>query len=203
MAHESKKPKIDPNLIIAVGVLIASFSALFVYMRQAAIMSEQTAILMQQTKASAWPRPALSVNRAYDTEGKVTQLSIHITNKGTGPAIIEGAMIKVGDRPVKDWQEFHEVIGVPDSVKINFSYSSIYGNIITPNEEFRLIDWSFNDPLMEYIQSKADKISISICYRSVFDEFWILEREGFKNFTKNNVNVSENCSFSADQLFQE
>ncbi len=41
-----KIKKIDPNLLIALGVLIASFSALFVYMKQASIMSKQTEILL-------------------------------------------------------------------------------------------------------------------------------------------------------------
>ena len=41
--------KIDANLIVAIGVLIASFGALFVYMRQASIMTEQTKILLGDT----------------------------------------------------------------------------------------------------------------------------------------------------------
>ena len=60
--------KIDPNLVIAVGVLISSFAALFVYVRQARIMSEQsnilleqTSILLEQTKASTWPHLSIEL----------------------------------------------------------------------------------------------------------------------------------------------
>ena len=49
------KKKIDPQLLIAIGVLIASFSALFVSIRQASIMNEQTNILLKQTKSNSWP----------------------------------------------------------------------------------------------------------------------------------------------------
>jgi protein-disulfide isomerase-like protein with CxxC motif len=76
-----KLKRIDPNLAIAIGVLIASFSALFVYIKQASIMSEQTRILLEQTKVSSFPHLIISMDQSYNKNG-IIGLGIHVTNKG-------------------------------------------------------------------------------------------------------------------------
>lgn len=101
-------------MILAIGVLIASFAA-FVSMRQASIMNEQTAILLQQTKANVWPYLYLNLDRGYD-QGGISNYRITITNKGTGPAIIERVKVSYAGEAVENWNSLYEKAAVPDSV---------------------------------------------------------------------------------------
>ncbi|MEM7381168.1 MAG: hypothetical protein AAF361_08205, partial [Bacteroidota bacterium] len=116
--------RIDPNLVIAVGVLLASFAALFVYVRQANIMSEQTRILMEQTKANAWPHLSLELYRGYSSDG-MSSFKITVSNKGTGPAILEQTQVAFDGTEAESWQEFFEIINIPDSLPVVYSSSNI------------------------------------------------------------------------------
>ncbi|GAA0712893.1 hypothetical protein GCM10009430_03900 [Aquimarina litoralis] len=191
--------QVDPNLIIAVGVLIASFSALFIYMRQASIMSEQTEILLQQTKANAWPY--LDLSYSYNSSGKndldkIFSFALH--NKGIGPAIIQDVSITYNDTLVKNWKEFHHALHINDSLlAIGYNTSSISNKVVSPNEKIRFIDWSKNTRLVDIVREKAGTIKIKVCYKSVFDEFWSVERIGFDGITKE-INYSRPKTCSSD-----
>lgn len=97
--------KIDPQLILSLGVLLISFAAVYVSMRQANIMNRQTEILLEQTKASAWPSLSLSLRRGF-VESKIDEYRISVTNKGTGPAIIKGVKVAYNGQSVKKWGNF-------------------------------------------------------------------------------------------------
>jgi len=104
-------------------------------------MSEQTKILLEQSKASAWPHLSIWMNRGFGKAGMI-QFSIIISNKGTGPAIVEKAVITYDGKSVENWQTFFEAIGVPDSIPVTYSNRDIRGRVLASNEELTLIDWS-------------------------------------------------------------
>ena len=196
-----RKYKVDPNLLIASGVLVASFSALFVYIQQAAIMREQTELLLEQTKANAWPHLTISMSISA-IEDKITQHRILISNRGTGPAIIEGVIVTYQGKSVQNWEQFYKLINVPDSIFINHSYHNIYGYIVRPGEDFQLIDWSIGKELMQYVYKRANDITIRICYRSVYNDFWQVKREGFyTDLEQNERQEIEQCTFGGDSVF--
>ncbi|MDY8135021.1 hypothetical protein [Aquimarina sp. 2201CG5-10] len=192
------KKSIDPNLLIAVGVLIASFSALFVYMRQASIMSEQTEILLKQTKANSWPHLDLSFSYNNPKEIEYKRFSLSVVNKGIGPAIIQNVTISYNDMNIKNWNELYTELKIPDSVlQSGHAYSSVSNKVVSPNESIQFVDWSGNKELMRILRKNAGKIKVSICYKSVFDEFWKVERTGFDGVTKEIVySRPETCSSS-------
>ncbi len=181
MSKQSKKKKeIDPNLMIAIGVLISSFAALFVYIRQTSIMNEQTKILLEQTKANAWPHLSIELHRGYSRSGLHTYKYV-IDNKGTGPAIIEKVVISVDGKAVKNWQEFYTTIQIPDTINVSHSNENIHQRVLSSNQNLTLIDWSNtnNEALIKYIYSQADKIKVQICYKSIHGDIWNIERHGF------------------------
>ena len=197
------KKEIDPNLLIAIGVLIASFSALFVYMRQASIMSEQTEILLQQTKANSWPYLDLSYSyNSSDENDSNKKYSLSVVNKGTGPAIIQNISITYDGKLAKNWKEFHALLNVPDSIlKIGYIKSSISNKVISPNESIKFVNWSGNKELINIVRKNSGKITVSICYKSVFNEFWNLERTGFDGVTKKvTYSEPEVCSSNKDSF---
>ena len=198
-----RKYKVDPNLLIALGVLIASFSALFVYIQQAAIMREQTELLLEQTKANAWPYLTIGMSQS-NPDSTLEEYSLYLSNRGTGPAIIEGAVITYQGTPLQRWSDLIKLMHVPDSIAKGYSNSILYGQVIHPKEDLRLVDWNFKKELMRYIYSKADKLAIEVCYRSVYDDRWHIKRIGFKTNLEQNIREeTDECTLENETLFSE
>ncbi|WP_109435689.1 hypothetical protein [Aquimarina sp. AU119] len=195
------KKKIDPNLLIAIGVLIASFSALFVYMRQASIMSRQTEILLEQTKANAWPR--LSVNAHLNwSDKKLETLQVKIHNKGTGPAIIEGVRVLYDGKYVTHWQDLFLKTKIPDSISKSISNKSVNNSVMSANENFYWVQF-INDPnLASWMYKNRQKITIEICYKSVFNDYWLLRKEGFDNDTIIQKLGTQECTIPSNEVFK-
>ena len=72
MTGPASKRKIDPQLLIAIGVMLISLSALVVSIRQSSIMNKQTEVLLQQTKSSAWPHLEVEMGKSM-IEGGFSQ----------------------------------------------------------------------------------------------------------------------------------
>jgi len=179
---KNKKIKIDPNLLVAIGVLLASFAALLIYTRQAQIMNKQTEILLEQTKASAWPH--LTIQRLSNNALKGDGLfEIFIENKGTGPAIIEKVTVAFDGEAVSNWKEFYQQMNVPDSLLRSHSNENIRNQVLAANETLHFIKWestaTYNHRFLPLLKKVSDKISISICYQSVYGDKWVVRRDGF------------------------
>ncbi len=198
-----RKYKIDPNLLIAAGVLLSSFSALFVYIQQASIMREQTELLLEQTKANAWPYLTLAMSQNHSKQGLESYI-LYLSNKGTGPVIIEGAIITYQEKSIQKWNDLYDLIDVPDTINRGYTNSILYEQIIQPGEEFMLVNWNDRKELMRYIYDRSEDITIEVCYRSVYNDRWHVKRTGFRtNLEKNIREEVEVCNFIENALFLE
>ena len=180
-----KRKKIDINLIIAIGVLLASIGTLIVSTRQASIMNEQTEIQLEQSKSSAWPSLGIEMTRNIQKDG-LQDYFFTISNRGTGPAIVEQTSISYEGKLVASWEELYNLMNVPDSIK-RHEINILLNRVIKPNEDFMLINWAGNRPLMNHIYPNSDKISITICFKSVFGDYWQVKRDGMKNNFEENI----------------
>ena len=200
--------KFDSQTLMAIGVLAVSFVALFVSVRQTSIMSEQTRLLVEQNKASAWPHLEIGLNKSFlgnDEDGfEITQFEIKVENKGTGPAIVEAVRVLFDGQPATTWGEFYGLIPVPDSISSGHSNSTISNTVIATNEQVQLLNLSNNKALMQYLYEHADKFSLEICYKSVYDDYWQVTRNGFRENREQprSIRVS-GCSVNARELFTE
>ncbi len=195
--------KIDPNLLIAIGVLIASFGTLIVSMKQASIMNEQTEVLLEQSKLNAWPSLSIEMHKGFQKNG-INRFSVEISNRGTGPAIIEQTIIKYNGVSFKNWTEFYELLHAPDSIRTGHGNDILYNRIISPNEDFILVNWSFNKKLARFIYERANNFSVEICYKSVYGDLWNVCRNGLKsNLEKNQRKKIDACDASNEVLFEE
>ena len=178
--------KIDPNLIIALGVLLTSFAALFVYVRQTNIMSEQSRILLEQTKSNAWPHLSLDM-WVGDRDGKIVTYKFILQNKGIGPALIQSVKISYDGTHVENWAEFYKVLQVPDSIVTSQSTHNIHARVLAANGSMSVIDWSTsegindNTDLAMFIFDRGNKIKMEICYESIHGDTWKVTRNGFQS----------------------
>lgn len=193
---------------MAVGVLLVSFIALFISVRQTSIMGEQTRLLVEQNKASAWPYLEIDLNRGFtrDQNGKldITDYKIVITNKGTGPAIVEAVRISYDGESTRNWHDLYKTTGIPDSISSAHSNSSLMNKVIATNEQVKMLTLSNNAGLMNWIFERGDKIVMEICYRSVYDDHWVVRREGFKsNMEMATSDKAEGCQIAPKDIFIE
>lgn len=147
-------------MLIAVFAVLVSFSTLFVYVYQSNLMK-------QQQKMSVWPH--LSYGPSWGTD----YFTINLINKGIGPALVTSATIRDGDT---DLDGTHSLMSlVPDSLKVSFSYSSVFpGQVLMAGEELRL--FHITEPgTVQYMLNLLleNRISIQICYESVYGDSWI------------------------------
>ena len=200
--------KIAPNLIIALGVLLTSFAALFVYVRQTNIMSEQSRILLEQTKSNAWPHLSLDM-WVGDRDGKIVTYKFIVQNKGIGPALIESVKISYDGTFVENWDEFYKVLQVPDSISISQGTQNIHARVLAANESMSVIDWSTSEGLNDntelamFIFERGDKIKIDICYKSIHGDAWRVTRNGFRTDLEELVRIQlDECETeSGEKLF--
>lgn len=177
--------KLDSQSIMAVGVLLVSFIALFISVRQTAIMGEQTKLLVEQNKASAWPYLEINLHRGFErdenSKSEIADYRIVITNKGTGPAIVEAVRVLYAGQPARNWHNMYRIGNLPDSISSSHSNSNVMNKVIGTNEQVQMLKLSNNPELMNWVFERGDKVVMEICYRSVYDDHWIVRREGFRS----------------------
>lgn len=173
--------KFDSQTIMAIGVLVVSFMALFISVRQTNIMGEQTQLLVEQNKASAWPYLEIGITRGFtgndETGYNMSDYQISVTNKGTGPAIVEGVVVKYNGREAEHWKELYQLMQLPDSITDSHQMSTITNHVFAQNEKLVILQLSTNQELMKWFHDHSENISIQICYRSVYDDHWTVHRE--------------------------
>lgn len=195
--------KIDPQLILSLGVLLISLAAVYVSVRQANIMNKQTDILLEQTKASAWPSLSLDLRRSF-VEDRIDAYKISISNKGTGPAIIKGVRVAYDGKSVKKWGELYDLSGIPNTIEQVHSNSGISNRVFATGDIITMLNLSENKPLMEWIFKHGHKIEIEICYESVYGDAFLVKKAGFQSNREVSITQkSEGCNYNAADLFLE
>jgi len=173
-----KRIKLDPNTIIAISVMIISLGALFVSHKQAAIMNKQTDLLLDQNRSASWPY--LDVGDALMISDQTNQYRIYVSNKGNGPAIIEGVRIMYKNRVIRDWGGFLDEIKLENKRGSSSSYSNISNTVISSGEEINIFTVSQLKSVSEFTDL-VKNLTIEIYYKSVFDEYWYAKNIGFRN----------------------
>lgn len=190
-AKGSKKPtkgkwKIDHYVASTVALVFISLCALFVSMyqtrvlsQQQEVMSAQQEIMMRNAKAQLWPN--LEVGRVSGYRGNtVEELQFEVKNTGTGPAIVEGVTVSYDGQYAASWWDMWSLADLPDSIPRTISNEIVAGRVIQAGEQFPCLSLNDNQPLMEFLAREIKNQRgpvITVCYRSVFDEHWLLERE--------------------------
>lgn len=200
--------KFDSQTLLALGVLAVSFIALFISVRQTSIMSEQTRLLVEQNKGNAWPHLEMGLSRGYignEEEGyRINLFKINITNKGTGPAIVEAVRVLYDGQASRNWDDFYQKAVLPDSIAGGHSNSTVMNKVIAANEEVTMLNLSNNGELMQYIYDRGEQFVLEICYRSVYDDHWLVRREGFHtNLEQIQTTRVDGCQVKAEELFME
>ncbi len=171
---ESKqKRRLDPQLIIAVGVTFISLCALIVSVKQTQLMTEEGELIREYSRASVWPRLELGVAKGHNSDdGGLTMFRLNVENNGVGPAIITDVRVAYKDSVASDWWHFFELINVPDSVETYITNRQINRTIVPAGETIEILNLDDNLPLANEFFMKAGGLEIDIYYESIYKEVW-------------------------------
>ncbi|QKX17170.1 hypothetical protein [Microbulbifer sp. YPW1] len=160
--------------------MLVALTALFIGLITAAISIYSAYIDRAYAKASVWPR--VEIFRSYNNNG----FSYGVSNRGTGPAIIEYAKVSSGNHFLKKWAELPEFKNISQSHFSNVILSS--GQTINPVK--------YKGELISDVLTLDKKIQIEICYCSIYGDCWIVNRS-------NETQPTETCSVSSEQAFAQ
>jgi hypothetical protein len=153
----------------------------------------------QQVRAAVWPILEFDTSNGPD---------IHFTvaNKGVGPAIIRHVIVKVDDRPIKNWNELLDKFLGPE--KHRYSESDINGHVFGANESMDVFtprDANANlltdrsNPIWEKMNEARRHVSVEICYSSTLGECWTLRAGGMSAGT---TTETRRCPTPSEISFQ-
>ena len=148
--------KLTSSMITAIAAGIVSLSALSVSIYEAYLMREQQA---------ASVLPIIDYWSSYESGGAY---SMNLANKGLGPAYIKDIEISVDTEPKRNWTE---VLRMLAAAPVAHAESAMIGSVMAQGEANALI--SIPDPdAATAIWREAERLSIRVCYCSVFKNCW-------------------------------
>lgn len=161
-----KKSKINYEMIMAISAIIVSISALCVSVFQ-------VRLLEKQVKLSVIPRLDIGFGN-METE---YSLGISVSNNGLGPAIIEAVEISYKGKSLKNWNEFkYEVTGDSINTADTLSTAKLYNRAIISGSIFRIFGLTSKKNYQKILNAR-EYIRIRIVYKSLYDEYWLVDRE--------------------------
>lgn len=149
----------EPETFIALTALIVSISAVVVGTYEASLQRAHD-------RAEVWPHLELT------TWATPKGAEIRLENAGIGPAIVHSVEVRVDGRPAHDWNDVLEAI--TGKRPHDLSNSTSADHVIRAGDRVTLVGAPAADlppGMWDYVK----RVSIRVCYSSVFGESWLLE----------------------------
>ncbi|ABE54067.1 conserved hypothetical protein [Shewanella denitrificans OS217] len=161
----------NPEMIVALSALLIGLVTAFTSIYSAYVDRAYS-------RASVWPRIEISRNFGAETFG------YNVTNSGTGPAMINYAKVNYDSTFIKSWSD----IDVFDKV-----IQSHVGNRILSSQQ-TIQPLVYQGDKVKDILIADEMIGIELCYCSIYDECWVIDRE-------NRPKPVEYCEAKTEELF--
>ncbi|RTE87433.1 MULTISPECIES: hypothetical protein [Gammaproteobacteria] len=165
----------NPEMLIAL-------SALFIGFLTAIISIYSAAIDRQYARAAVWPK--LEIFRSFSAHS----FSYSVSNRGTGPAIIKYAIVKADTQYIERWSDL-------DAFSSNVRQSHISTTTMSSGQTIKAIEYS-GELASSGIAEVDATLSIELCYCSIYDECWLVDR------TNENRPVSQ-CDATIEHGFEQ
>ncbi len=144
----------NPEMIVALSALLIGLVTAFTSIYSAYVDREYA-------RASVWPR--LEIFRSFSKD----TFSYGVTNSGTGPAIIKYAKVQHGSTYIKNWHEIEQFN--------NIRQSHVSTRTLAPQKTITPISYQGDDA--KKLVEVDNHISIELCYCSIYEECWVIDRE--------------------------
>jgi hypothetical protein len=163
----------NPEMIVALSALLIGLVTAFTSVYSAYVDREYA-------RASVWPR--LELFRSFSGNS----FSYGVTNSGTGPALIKTVTVQYDSKYIKAWNEI-------ESFR-NITQSHISNRTLPPQKSITPVLYKGED--VNALVKADELIDIELCYCSIYDECWIVNRS-------NRPTAAEACVIDDKQIFQQ
>lgn len=195
-----KTPHLNFETVGSIVAMIVGLSALFVAWDQAQIMrKEQHANVL----------PIISVQAGFSSNGETYRMLVGVENNGVGPALIKSSELKVGETSINSWSTLTEDL-LPEALSTGYStsFSTAVGAISEGgSKELMRVDWPINEATTEAFLTLQSEIlgggsisNLAVCYCSVFDRCWIVDRNSQDDPRRVETCTNSGSDFSADLM---
>lgn len=168
---KSEKWYKNPEMIVALSALFIGLVTAFTSIYSAYVDREYA-------RASVWPR--LEISRSFNTN----LFNYQVANNGTGPALIKYAKIQYKSKNIKVWKE----IGSFNNIR----QSHIGNRTLSAQKSITPVLYKGKDA--KELVKADDFINIELCYCSIYDECWVIERN-------NRPRPIEACFIDDEEMF--
>jgi len=151
----------EPETFIAGAALVVSISAVVVGLYE-------TSLQRHHDRAEVWPRVEIATFTS-DQGATVT-----VENTGIGPAVVKYVTVTVDGKPQRGWPEvLHAWLGATPA---HFGHQTISDHGVRAGDKVQLVSLPHTD-LPPHFWDRVGRIGVTICYASVFDEYWTVSTE--------------------------
>jgi len=168
----------NPEMIIAGSALIVSLITAFVSIYSAFIDRAYA-------RSSVWPR--IEIARGHDSKSYFRYL---VSNNGTGPALIQYARVTYNGEAIPNWQTLFAKYGIANE---GMAQSHIGTTVLPAQKQINPVEIN-NAAFYSKHYSQDHLISIELCYCSIYNECWLVDRE-------NQPQPVAQCSIDDSQRF--
>ncbi|WP_228768406.1 hypothetical protein [Shewanella sp. TC10] len=163
----------NPEMIVAFSALIIGIVTTFTSIYSASVDRAYA-------RASVWPSVEIARGYGYDSFKYI------VSNNGTGPAVIKYAKVTHDNKYLSKWSEidvFKEV-----------TQSHLGKTVLSAQKTITPVLYKGNK--VDDILKTDNLIAIELCYCSIYDECWIVNRN-------NNPELVSHCEIASSQRFSQ
>jgi len=151
----------EPESFIAIAALVVSISAVAVGVYEAALQRAHD-------RAEVWPHVEVG------TFTTPTDATLYVENTGVGPAVISSIVFTLDGKPRTNWNDL-VTAWLDKAAPSHFGRSTVAAHSLRAGDKVVVLDLPMNaipDGFWDYIH----RVGVTICYRSVFDEYWLMSQ---------------------------
>jgi hypothetical protein len=158
MKNPSPRSKWSPDSWIALSAMIVALCALILSVIEGRATRKHARLSV---------RPLVTISGTVNEHGSGWKLG----NAGLGPALVRWFEVSVDGRPVRNWLEFEEAVGLPQGTQ--FRYWVPQRATAFPPQEPRELFWVMPGPADQALRTTKAKITMRMCYCSMYEECWL------------------------------
>lgn len=185
---QDRAARYDTFIVAGIGLLALCVSAYTAYVQR------------QQLRAAVWPILQYGTSNA-------PAVTLHLQNKGVGPAIIRHVMVTVNGQPVRNWQDALQKLLGPGPHR--FSQDTINGRVLSAGESIDILvphddDGSQlssqkNPELWAKVNQERRNVAVEVCYCSTLNECWTMHGDWNGSSTAATARCPERSGTSFEQ----
>ncbi len=149
----------EPETFIAVAALVVSLSAVVVGIYEASLQRHHD-------RAEVWPHLEIGLYT------KPTAAIVTLENTGIGPGIVQSVIVTVDGHPQNTWRDALRTLDQREPGGFNNLSALQHG--MRPGERLDMLEVPATE-LPANFEAARVRIGVSVCYASVFDQYWIVE----------------------------